>query len=80
MPVKYCPGAANLTGTPTLKVKQCPSCGADVELFSTDVQVPCGVCGFIVYNDIQSCIRWCKFAKECIGEELYEQLTQRPAE
>jgi hypothetical protein len=77
MPVKYCPGAANLTGTPTLKVKKCPACGVDVELFSTDIQVPCTACGFIVYNDIQSCIRWCKFAKECIGEELYEQLTQK---
>lgn len=77
MAVKYCPGAANLTGTPTLKVKKCPACSVDVELFSTDIQVPCTSCGFIVYNDIQSCIRWCKFAKECIGEELYEQLTQK---
>ena len=80
MDSKYCPGAANLKGTPTLKVKQCPACGGEVEVFSTDVQVSCPACGFTVYNDIKSCIRWCAYAKECVGEEMYERLTQAPEE
>lgn len=75
MAVKACPGAANISGTPTLKIKHCPACGGEVELFSTDIQAACSTCGFIVYNDIQSCIKWCKLARECIGDALYEQLT-----
>jgi len=34
----------------------------------------CPNCGFIIYNDINSCIQWCKHAKECVGEELYKKL------
>lgn len=68
-----CAGAANLT-TPTLKVKKCPECNEDVEIFSTDLEVKCGTCGFIIYNELESCIQWCKYAKECVGEELYKRL------
>ncbi len=74
MAEKFCPGAANISGTPTLKVKSCPGCGAEIELFSSDLQRAC-TCGFIAYNDIQSCIRWCKSARECVGDEMYEKLT-----
>jgi len=71
MAEKFCPGAANISGTPTLKVKFCPECGAEIELFSSDLQRVCR-CGFIAYNDIQSCIQWCKSARECVGDEMYE--------
>jgi len=74
MAVKFCPGAANISGTPTLKIKKCPGCGNEVELFSTDLQQECGKCGFIVYNNIQSCILWCSKARECVGDEMYEKL------
>jgi hypothetical protein len=73
MAAKFCPGAANISGTPTLKVKKCPQCGRDVELFSSDLQVECP-CGFVVYNNIISCIKWCKSARECVGDEMYERL------
>lgn len=67
-----CPGS--LAGTPTLKVKKCPECGGDVEVFSNDVKVNCEKCGFAVYNDVESCVQWCKYAKECVGEQLYKKL------
>ncbi len=70
-----CPGS--LGGTPTLKIKKCPECGAEVELFSNDVQVRCDRCGFTVYNDLESCLQWCKYAKECVGEELYKKLKKK---
>ena len=66
-----CPGAASLRGTPTITIKTCPHCGADVELFSIDFKVACDQCGFVVYNNVQSCIQWCKLAADCVGEELY---------
>jgi len=72
-----CPGAAQFTRTPTLKIKRCPECGGNVEIFSTDMQVKCDHCGFIIYNDLESCIQWCKYAKECVGEELYNKLKRK---
>ena len=75
-----CPGSAHLKGTPTLKIKKCPQCGADVEVFSTDVKVNCANCGFTVYNDQKSCIQWCKYAEKCVGEELYRKLKKREDE
>lgn len=67
-----CPGS--LAGTPTLKIKKCPECGSEVEVFSNDVKVDCEKCGFAVYNDVESCIQYCKYAKSCVGEELYKKL------
>ncbi len=78
MAVKFCPGAANISGTPTLKVKKCPECGAEVEIFSSDMNIECKKCGFCIYNDIISCIRWCKSARECVGDEMYERLMSQP--
>lgn len=73
-----CPGAANIR-TPTLTIRKCPRCGEEVEVFSNDVSVKCGKCGFVVYNDIQSCFQWCKHARECLGEEMYRKLVEKQA-
>lgn len=72
-----CPGSAGISGAPTLKEKKCPECGSVVEVFSNDIQVPCENCGFVVYNDVISCIKWCKAAKECVGEKIYNQYMER---
>jgi len=69
----YCPGAAGLK-TPELKIKKCPQCGGEVEIFSSDVKVKCLKCGFIVYNDLESCIEWCKYAEKCVGAEMVKKL------
>ncbi|MDR0518462.1 MAG: hypothetical protein LBG82_00190 [Clostridiales Family XIII bacterium] len=71
-----CPGAANLRGTPTWEEKTCPQCGRVIEVFSTDMSVTCE-CGFVAYNDAQSCVQWCEYAKECVGEEMYDYVMQR---
>ncbi|HYC19731.1 MAG TPA: hypothetical protein VEF35_03815 [Candidatus Bathyarchaeia archaeon] len=70
-----CPGTSHLR-TPTLTIKKCPRCGEDVEVFSSDVKVKCSKCGLTVFNDMNLCIHWCAYAKECVGPELYEQLTK----
>jgi len=72
----HCPGAANLK-TPTLAIKKCPQCGEEVELFSNDISVKCSKCGFVIYNDIASCVQWCTHARECVGEEMYRKLTEK---
>jgi ribosomal protein S27AE len=72
----HCPGTANLR-TPKLSIKKCPQCGEEVEIFSNDVKVTCGNCGFIICNDILSCVQWCKYARECVGEEIYRKLVEK---
>lgn len=60
--------------TPTIHEKICPQCGNLIELFSIDTQVACEHCGFVAYNDALSCVQWCQYAKQCVGEEMYEQM------
>ena len=74
-----CPGASRLK-VPMITEKICPRCGAVIELFSTDVSVPCDKCGFVAYNDLQSCIQWCEHAEECIGTEMYNKLVKNREE
>lgn len=69
-----CPGASSLR-TPTLNIRNCPECGKEIEIFSTDRKAVCGSCGFVVHNTVESCIQSCPQAKDCFGEELYRKLT-----
>ena len=62
--------------TPTSPEKIGPNCGDPVELFSTDTQVACDKCGFVVYNDTLSCVQWCKYARKCVGDEMYERMME----
>ena len=72
---KGCPGAAQIKGTPELTPKTCPDCGEAIEIFTGDMNVTCK-CGFVAYNETQSCIKWCRYAKECVGDDLYEKITK----
>ena len=67
-----CPGADRLRGAPTITEKACPQCGQEIEIFSIDTHAVCG-CGFVAYNDAQSCIKWCNYARDCVGEEIYNK-------
>lgn len=62
--------------TPTIHEKICPQCGNVIELFSIDTQMACENCGFVAYNDTLSCVQWCAYAKQCVGEEMYEHMMQ----
>lgn len=62
--------------TPTIIEKNCPQCGHEIELFSIDTEMKCENCGFVVYNDTLSCVQWCKYAKQCVGEEMYRHMME----
>ncbi|MFO7995839.1 MAG: hypothetical protein R6U93_01630 [Dehalococcoidia bacterium] len=68
-----CPGAIGIR-TPTIIIKNCPECGEEVETLSSEMQTRCRNCGFTIYNDLESCLQWCKYARECVGEEAYNRL------
>ena len=60
--------------TPTIIEKVCPQCGHEIEMFSIDTEMVCEHCGFVAYNDPLSCVQWCKHARKCVGDEMYEQM------
>lgn len=62
--------------TPTIHEKICPQCGEIIELFSIDTEVACEKCGFVAYNDTLSCVQWCKYAKQCVGDEMYAKMME----
>ena len=62
--------------TPTIIEKVCPNCGSVIELFSIDTEMACEKCGFIAYNDTLSCVQWCKYARKCVGDEMYDYMMQ----
>ena len=62
--------------TPTILEKICPNCGSEIELFSIDSQRACEHCGFVAYNDTLSCVQWCKYARQCVGDEMYEKMME----
>ncbi len=69
-----CPGSSNIR-TPVPSYKKCPSCGEEVEIWSHELKTQCPNCGTTVFKeDVPSCIEWCPYAEECIGEEKYKQL------
>jgi len=63
-------------GKPQLQIfeKTCPNCGAEIEIFSIDTQATCEKCGFTIYNDTLNCVQWCKYARQCVGDKMYEQM------
>ena len=68
-----CPWADNVR-TPSLTTKICPRCGGDIDFFSIDVEAVCDTCGFTAFNDTKTCIQWCKYARDCVGDALYERV------
>jgi uncharacterized paraquat-inducible protein A len=54
---------------------ECPDCGYLIEIFSDEIKANCPRCETLVCRQrLASCVDWCKFAKECIGEERYKKL------
>lgn len=66
--------------TPTIHEKICPNCGSVIELFSIDTEMACEKCGFVAYNDALSCVQWCQYAKQCVGEEMYNHMMEIAAQ
>lgn len=58
-----------------VELYKCPSCGAEIEIFSDELKMKCQKCGEIVYKEnIPSCIDWCASARQCLGEERWQEL------
>ncbi len=70
-----CPGAQKFK-KPQPEELQCPFCAGEVEVWTDEFQAACPKCGKMVSRDGQSCLDWCKAAKECVGEEIYNRYVE----
>ncbi len=71
---KGCPGAINLRDARPADVV-CPSCGAEVEIWSDEPLARCPGCGRqVAQSRDASCIDWCASARQCVGSDKYERL------
>ena len=75
--INKCPGQDGRNIKPeTIK---CPDCGYEIEIFSDEVKVKCPKCkGLACRERLPSCVDWCKYARECVGEERWRQLRKEP--
>ncbi len=75
-----CPGA-KIIRQPKPEMFDCPSCGEEVEIWTDEVKATCRKCKTVVmrYQD-QSCLEWCKLAKDCVGDEAYKNFMQNRAQ
>lgn len=73
MPFKRCPGSVAFT-QPKIEIVRCLHCGGDAEVWSDEAEGACPECGqTVIRTHRQSCVDWCKYARECLGEEKYKK-------
>jgi len=72
-----CPGSKSFT-EPVPELHKCPKCGEEAEIWTHEMMAKCKSCGTSIYRDLNTgwCVRWCAYAKECIGPEKYEEFVQ----
>lgn len=77
--ISNCPGAQRFR-KPEPEITSCPSCCAEVEIWTDEVKTNCPYCRtFIFRQTVQSCLDWCRYAKECVGDQLYDKYMQNKA-
>ncbi len=70
----FCPGSRAIHD-PVPEDIACFRCGAEVEIWSFEVTVRCPACGAKVFRrQGPTCLDWCRFAKDCVGEATYNRI------
>ncbi|MCM8761544.1 MAG: hypothetical protein NC933_05390 [Candidatus Omnitrophica bacterium] len=68
-----CPGSQHFKVPYPDNIK-CPFCGGEVEIWSDEFQTKCGQCGKSISKvSKQSCLDWCKYARECVGGSIFKE-------
>ena len=72
-----CPGAVRIR-EPIPEFFKCPNCGGEVEIWTHEQSRNCGRCGTEVFKEhVPSCVEWCKYAIDCVGEDAYHRFLNR---
>ena len=70
---KRCPGSMAFA-QPKIEIVRCPHCGDDAEVWTDEAAGKCRKCGRPVCRTVtQSCIDWCKYARDCLGDEGHKK-------
>ncbi len=73
MSFKRCPGSMAFA-QPKIELVRCPTCGDDAEVWTDEAEGKCAKCGGTVCRTTtQSCIDWCKYARDCLGDEAHKK-------
>jgi len=68
-----CPGSQKFKKPQPENIK-CHYCGEEVEIWTDEAEAKCTKCGRTISREKgQSCLDWCKYAKACVGDEIYER-------
>ena len=71
--VVKCPGSQRFS-MPSPEIIRCQYCGGEVEIWTDETKAACPKCKKkITRPEGQNCLDWCKYAKECVGERLYDK-------
>ena len=71
-----CPGAKNLR-QPEPQNITCLFCNYDLEIWTDEIKVKCPHCQkTVIRRQASSCLDWCKYAKECVGDTVYKNYMQ----
>ncbi|MBI5027040.1 MAG: hypothetical protein HZC12_10015 [Nitrospirae bacterium] len=69
-----CPGSKEIK-KPKPEDIRCRYCGNKLEIWTDEVEVKCKKCGKITMRVLgPTCIDWCPYARECVGDEKYKRL------
>lgn len=69
-----CPGSKDIK-QPRPEELTCHFCGAEIEIWSDESETNCKSCGKMNSRLIgPTCLDWCAFAKECVGEAKYRKI------
>ncbi len=67
-----CPGSTSFS-QPKPDGVTCPDCGAEVEIWTDETKGVCPKCSRVVTRTLtQSCLDWCAYARDCLGDEMFE--------
>jgi len=71
-----CPGSQKFK-QPQPETIKCASCGEEIEIWTDEIKAVCPKCkNTIMREQGVSCLDWCKYAKECVGENTYNSYIQ----
>lgn len=67
-----CPGSKTIR-QPLPEFIKCPFCSQELEIWTDEIKAVCSQCKKTVMRDqATSCLEWCSYAKECVGDQVYD--------
>lgn len=74
-----CPGSKTIR-QPLPEFIKCPFCSQELEIWTDEIKAVCSKCKKTVMRDqATSCLEWCSYAKECVGDQVYDNFMKNKA-